>query len=227
MRVHASASAVDLGRTPCTWEPELGALGRVAPPGAPFHRRHESCDDSTGSHGPADPPPSSINATSPSRGCSTRSCARTSRSSSPARAARAAPVARFVEREVRAYLACGVLAHGFLRLHCDACGHDRLLAFSCKGRGFCPSCGGSCRIPCDTAVRGMPASRAGCCAPLCDRSLQTFAAAPASITACGEATAERLRSSSGSRPSLARLAHSALCALADRHSTSPLTSTAS
>ena len=55
---------------------------------------------------------------------------------------RAAPVARFVERELRAYLACGVLAHGFLRLHCDACGRDRLLAFSCKGRAVCPSCGG-------------------------------------------------------------------------------------
>ena len=53
-----------------------------------------------------------------------------------------APVARFVEREIRVYLECGVLAHGFLRVHCDACGHDRLVAFSCKGRGFCPSCGG-------------------------------------------------------------------------------------
>jgi len=53
-----------------------------------------------------------------------------------------APVARFVEREIRAYLECGVLAHGFLRVHCDACGHDRLVAFSRKCRGFCPSCGG-------------------------------------------------------------------------------------
>ena len=47
----------------------------------------------------------------------------------------------FTEREIRAYLECGVLAHGFIRVHCDACGHDRLFAFSCKGRGFCPSCG--------------------------------------------------------------------------------------
>jgi len=60
------------------------------------------------------------------------------------------PVARFVEREIRAYLECGVLAHGFLRVHCDACGHDRLVAFSCKGRGFCPSCGG--RRMADTAA---------------------------------------------------------------------------
>jgi ribosomal protein S27E len=52
------------------------------------------------------------------------------------------PVARFVEREIRAYLDCGVLANEFLRVHCDDCGQDRLVAFSCKGRGFCPSCGG-------------------------------------------------------------------------------------
>ena len=61
-----------------------------------------------------------------------------------------APVARFVEREIRAYLDCGVLANGFLRVHCDDCGHDRLVAFSCKGRGFCPSCGG--RRMADTAA---------------------------------------------------------------------------
>ena len=61
-----------------------------------------------------------------------------------------APVPRFVERELRAYLACGSLAYGFLRVHCDACGYDRLVAFSCKGRGFCPSCGG--RRMADTAA---------------------------------------------------------------------------
>jgi len=62
-----------------------------------------------------------------------------------------APAARFVERELRAYLDCGVLARGFMRVHCDGCGHDRLVAFSCKGRGFCPSCGG--RRMADTAAR--------------------------------------------------------------------------
>jgi len=60
------------------------------------------------------------------------------------------PLPRFVEREFRAFLECGILAHGFLRVHCDACGHDRLVAFSCKGRGFCPSCGG--RRMADTAA---------------------------------------------------------------------------
>ena len=47
-----------------------------------------------------------------------------------------------VERELRAHLSCGVLAHGFCRFHCFTCGADLLVPFSCKGRGFCPSCGG-------------------------------------------------------------------------------------
>jgi uncharacterized protein (DUF983 family) len=37
--------------------------------------------------------------------------------------------------------ASAILAHGFLRLCCGDCGNDKLLAFSCKRRGFCPSCG--------------------------------------------------------------------------------------
>ena len=45
--------------------------------------------------------------------------------------ARDRPVPRFVERELRAFLECGILAHGFVRVHCDACGRDRLVAFSC------------------------------------------------------------------------------------------------
>jgi Transposase zinc-binding domain len=48
----------------------------------------------------------------------------------------------YVERELYDYLQCGVLAHGFLRLGCDTCKHELLLAFSCKRRGFCPSCAG-------------------------------------------------------------------------------------
>ena len=49
---------------------------------------------------------------------------------------------RYVVRELRSYLTCGVLAHGFARFRCFGCGSDDLVAFSCKGRGFCPSCGG-------------------------------------------------------------------------------------
>jgi hypothetical protein len=48
----------------------------------------------------------------------------------------------YVEREFYDYWQCGVLAHGFLRLGCDTCHHELLLAFSYKRRGFCPSCAG-------------------------------------------------------------------------------------
>ena len=47
----------------------------------------------------------------------------------------------FVKDEFDAFLECGVLAHGFLRLRCNDCAHEKLVAFSCKRRGFCPSCG--------------------------------------------------------------------------------------
>src|SRR2546430_7921702 len=48
----------------------------------------------------------------------------------------------YVQRELYDYLQCGILAHGFLRLGCDTCTQEMLLAFSCKRRGFCPSCAG-------------------------------------------------------------------------------------
>ena len=47
----------------------------------------------------------------------------------------------FVKAEFDAFLQCGILAHGFLRLRCADCAHEKLLAFSCKKRGFCTSCG--------------------------------------------------------------------------------------
>jgi hypothetical protein len=46
----------------------------------------------------------------------------------------------FVEQEFREFLRCGWLAGGFARLRCTRCRIERLVAFSCKGRGFCPSC---------------------------------------------------------------------------------------
>jgi len=47
-------------------------------------------------------------------------------------------------------LDCGILAHGFLRVHCDACGRDRMVAYSRKDRGVCSSCCG--RRMADTAA---------------------------------------------------------------------------
>jgi hypothetical protein len=57
---------------------------------------------------------------------------------------------RFVREEFERYLRCGILAHGFARVHCGACGRDLLVAFSCKNRGICPSC--SARRMYDTAI---------------------------------------------------------------------------
>ncbi len=52
-----------------------------------------------------------------------------------------AELPRFIKDEFDAFLDCGIPAHGFLRLRCGQCNHDKLLAFSCQRRGFCPSCG--------------------------------------------------------------------------------------
>ena len=51
------------------------------------------------------------------------------------------PLPEYVREEFDAYLRCGVLEHGFLRVVCGQCHAERLLRFSCKKRGFCPSCG--------------------------------------------------------------------------------------
>ena len=47
----------------------------------------------------------------------------------------------YIEEEFDAYLKCGRLEEGFLRLRCEHCHAEKLVAFSCKKRGFCPSCG--------------------------------------------------------------------------------------
>ena len=47
----------------------------------------------------------------------------------------------YVVQEFEQYLKCGRLEHGFLRVQCEDCHAERLVAFSCKNRGFCPSCG--------------------------------------------------------------------------------------
>jgi ribosomal protein S27E len=48
---------------------------------------------------------------------------------------------RYIQQEFDDFLQCGRLEYGFLRVRCEDCHHERLVAFSCKRRGFCPSCG--------------------------------------------------------------------------------------
>jgi hypothetical protein len=45
----------------------------------------------------------------------------------------------FCARCSRSILECGIFAHGFARASCEDCGHDFLVAFSCKGQGVCSS----------------------------------------------------------------------------------------
>ena len=40
----------------------------------------------------------------------------------------------YVEQEFEDYLKCGRLEHGFLRVRCDTCHAEHLVAFSCKRR---------------------------------------------------------------------------------------------
>jgi len=45
-----------------------------------------------------------------------------------------------VKHGIYRYLDCGFLHNGFARVRCKDCGHEYLVAFSCKRRHFCPSC---------------------------------------------------------------------------------------
>ena len=45
-----------------------------------------------------------------------------------------------IEKVIYQYLDCGILHNGFARIRCGSCGHENILAFSCKRRHFCPSC---------------------------------------------------------------------------------------
>ena len=43
---------------------------------------------------------------------------------------------RYIQQEFDDFLQCGRLEYGFLRVRCEDCHHERLVAFSCKRRGF-------------------------------------------------------------------------------------------
>ncbi len=46
----------------------------------------------------------------------------------------------FVREEFERYVDCGVLCRGAALLVCEDCPEAKVIALSCKGRGFCPSC---------------------------------------------------------------------------------------
>ncbi len=88
--------------------------------------------------------------------------------------------------EFERYLACGdggltpsgaFAGHprpSFAQMHCTSCGHETLVAFSCKGRGSCPSCA-ACTGPrstCSSACCPTWLRANGCCP--CRAGLATF-----------------------------------------------------
>ncbi|MCK6576103.1 transposase zinc-binding domain-containing protein [Myxococcota bacterium] len=54
----------------------------------------------------------------------------------------ASPLPGFVKDELEGFISCGVLARGFAVIACPDCREQKVVGFSCKGRGFCTSCGG-------------------------------------------------------------------------------------
>ncbi len=60
------------------------------------------------------------------------------------------PLPKYVEKELRDYLKCGLLQYGFAKAVCKKCGRTILVAFSCKKRGACCSC--SARRMCNGAA---------------------------------------------------------------------------
>jgi ribosomal protein S27E len=56
------------------------------------------------------------------------------------------PLPIYVQQEFDEYLKCSRLEYGFLRVKCEQCHDEKLVAFSCKKRGFCPSCGARVQV---------------------------------------------------------------------------------
>ncbi len=67
----------------------------------------------------------------------------------------------YVKQVIYRYLGCVVLKNGLARVRCEDCGHEYLLAFSCKRRHFCPSCNQKCVVEfgewlCQEVVKSVP-----------------------------------------------------------------------
>jgi hypothetical protein len=60
------------------------------------------------------------------------------------------PLPKYVAKELREFLKCGLLQYGFAKAVCKVCGRTILVAFSCKKRGACCSC--SARRMCNGAA---------------------------------------------------------------------------
>ena len=58
---------------------------------------------------------------------------------------------RHIKKEFDAYLKCGKLEQGFLRVRCEDCHHERLVSFSCKNAVSAPVA-----VPINIDIYGRP-----------------------------------------------------------------------
>lgn len=58
----------------------------------------------------------------------------------------------YVQQEFDAFLKCGRLEEGFLRVRCEGCHAEKLVAFSCKKRGSCARSTAPSPAPCCTRL---------------------------------------------------------------------------
>jgi len=88
---------------------------------------------------------------------------------------------RFVEREFREFLMCGVFEDGGARFRCEGCRREHLVPFSCKRRGWCPSCGE--RRMTERAAHLVDAREEPPVEPCVSRDTRTVAALPVETVA--------------------------------------------
>ncbi|HEX5138832.1 MAG TPA: transposase [Planctomycetota bacterium] len=113
-----------------------------------------------------------------------------------AREERGKDLPRYVEGELRRFIRCGILAHGFLLVACPTCGDKVVVGYSCKCRGACPSC--SARRMCGTAAHlcdhvlpaDVPVRQWVLTVP--DEVRRVLALRPDALTACGRLFVEEI-----------------------------------
>ena len=79
-----------------------------------------------------------------------------------------------IDTAVARFLACGDLKEGFARVRCPKCRHELFVAFSCRGRCFCPSCHEKRALTDDNRLGRFPEAASDDLLPGPKRNFQIF-----------------------------------------------------
>jgi hypothetical protein len=76
-------------------------------------------------------------------------------------ASQGAELPAYVAQEFEAYLECGRLEHGFLRVRCETCHAEHLVVFSCRSAASAPAAAPDAwpRVPRCWSTKSFPRSR--------------------------------------------------------------------